>query len=320
MTDTQNALPAKGSKMAIRSLSAKPAPKQNTTQPTAVVGLATAPVKRGRLGAAQRILAIGCLGIAVVGSTGCTMTSGVCQAFQTSECLDDFMLGYRNRTLAEKAWHRHKKRFCDERFMREFKDGFISGYVDVASGGNGCIPAVAPRQYWGWRYQSGNGQQAINAWFKGYPLGVQAAEQDGVGHWQQIQTMGVVSQQFAPATSGDEAGLANPFYPEQEYIPVPDAVEDFDAAGLLDGASLEPPVMNFGQTFQQLPNEIVDDGSELVLQPHIARRPDAVETKISDTIDESATPTPVVIDDIFGSSSAPIFSESNSDQLPFSFE
>ena len=56
--------------MAIRSLSAKPAPKQNTTESTAVVGFATAPAKRGRLSAAKRMFAIGCLGIAVIGSTG----------------------------------------------------------------------------------------------------------------------------------------------------------------------------------------------------------------------------------------------------------
>jgi hypothetical protein len=270
------------------------------------------------------MLAIGCLGVAMVSSTGCSMTSVACQSFSPSECIDDFMVGYRNRTLAEKSWHWNKSRFCDERFKREFKDGFISGYVDVASGGNGCSPAIAPSQYWGWRYQSGNGQQAISAWFRAFPLGAQAAEQDGIGHWQQIRAQGIVSSQLAPATNGDEAGLANPFYPEQEYVPVPDAVEDFDGgaagSGLLEGASLAPPVMNFGQTFQQLPNEIVDDGSELVLQPQIARRSDAAATKISDTIDEASEPTPVVIDDIFGSSSAPIFSDSNSDQLPFSFE
>jgi hypothetical protein len=270
------------------------------------------------------MLAIGCLGVAMVSSTGCSMTSGVCQSFQPSECIDDFMVGYRNRTLAEKSWHWNKSRFCDERFKREFKDGFISGYVDVASGGNGCSPAIAPSQYWGWRYQSGNGQEAINAWFRAFPLGVQAAEQDGVGNWQQIRAQGVVTPQVVQATNEDEAGLSNPFYPEQEFVPVPDAVEDFDASaagsGLLDGVSLDPPETMFGQTYQQLPNEIIDDVSELVLQPQIAGRSDTAPTKISDTIDEAAEPTPVFIDEIFGSSSAPIFSDSNSDQLPFSFE
>ena len=122
----------------------------------------------------RRWLAAGCLGVMAIGSSGCSMTSAICKSIDTQECVDDFMISYRNRAMAEKAWHRNKHLFCDRRFLGAFKDGFLSGYAEVATGGTGCAPAVAPEEYWGWRYQSEIGQCAINAWYEGYPMGVRA--------------------------------------------------------------------------------------------------------------------------------------------------
>ncbi len=55
-------------------------------------------------------------------------------------------------------------------------------------GSEACTPAFAPRQYWGWKYQSAEGQQKVAAWYSGYPHGARAAEEDGIGNWTQIQT------------------------------------------------------------------------------------------------------------------------------------
>lgn len=85
--------------------------------------------------------------------------------------------------MAAKAWFREQDCHCNERYLDEFKAGFLQGYSDIANGADGCAPCVAPNQYWGWKYQSPGGQAAVDAWFAGYPIGVKAAEQDGVGYW-----------------------------------------------------------------------------------------------------------------------------------------
>ncbi len=98
-------------------------------------------------------LAIWCIGF-VGTSAGCRYTGRAIDAINKSECLDEFMIGYRNRAMAEKAWQCHKHLFRNQRYHREFKAGFIAGYLDVANGGAGCCPCIAPREFLGWRYQS----------------------------------------------------------------------------------------------------------------------------------------------------------------------
>jgi hypothetical protein len=319
--------PAKGSQMAIRALSASSAPTKNTTAATVVDGTA-ANLNRRELGVTARLLVIGCLGILVAGSTGCTLTSGVRRIFSTQECVDDFMVSYRNRALAEKAWYRLKDRFPKDRYSREFKDGFISGYVDIASGGYGCSPSVAPSRYWGWRYQSGHGQQAVNSWFHAFPLGVQAGEQDGVGNWQQIRTNGMASTNLViPATGGEGSEATNPFDIEEEFVPLPDTIETFDSgaagSGAFEGARTERTQPSLDLAVEQLPSAMVNDGPELelVMQPRVVGRLNAATVSVGNNMnDQALETTPVVIDDIFGSSSEPIFNDTDSSELPFTFE
>ncbi len=154
-------------------------------------------------------LSAGALGLCLSSIPGCTTTSGMVGAIGDGHCIDEFMIGYRNRALAEKAWHCQKHQFCNQQHSKEFKDGFMDGFMEVAGGGNGCVPAIAPKQYWGWRYQSAQGQGAVNSWFEGYPMGVRAAEQAGVGNWGQVSTAGYHNQtpQQTPPYGG-----SNPFY------------------------------------------------------------------------------------------------------------
>lgn len=311
--------------MAIRSISAVSAPKQNTTDTTTVVGSRSTRLA----GIAKRLLATSCLGLAVVSSTGCTISSGVCRAFNQSECIDEFMIGYRNKVMAEKAWHCNKHRFCDHRYANEFKDGFIQGYIDIASGGNGCVPAVAPKDYWGWRYQSSQGQAAVNAWFEGFPQGVQVAEQDGVGHWQSVSPMGMnpaaAMPVYTPINSGDDE-VTNPFYSEPEYIPVPTADEqddDADANPKSDDVDMEEAETVFNEAFRDFPVEveISDEDPELVSQLDVAKSHEAaIAARLADQMEEAPEAAAVVIDDIFGSSSTPVNTDSDSEELPFSFE
>ncbi len=101
------------------------------------------------------------------------------------------MVDYSNRALAERAWIERKERYCKFQYQQEFKDGFISGYLDVADGGDGCTPTIAPQKYWGWAYQTPHGQAATSNFFQGFPFGAKAAEEDGVGYWSAIPTSGL---------------------------------------------------------------------------------------------------------------------------------
>lgn len=165
----------------------------------------------------RRGLVAGCLALVISGASGCTITSNAYKQLHQHEALGDFMISHRNRVMAARAWYRQKHCFGGHHHMDELKAGFIEGYIAVAEGGNGCVPAIAPREYWGWRYQSANGQRAVNAWFAGYPLGAKAAEQAGIGHWSQIRPAGMVP----PAGDG---GLAKPG--AVEMVPTPFVEED----------------------------------------------------------------------------------------------
>ena len=301
--------------MAIRSTSANTAPEQNTAR----VNANERSSGRKRQSLATRLLAISCLGLAAIGSTGCVATNRWCRDFQ--ECIDESMVDYTNRALAEKAWFRHKHLYCEVQYLREFKDGFIQGYLDVATGGNGCTPLVAPSQYWGWRYQSPHGQTAVNAWFRGFPLGVKAAEEDGVGHWQNIPTSGVnqLVNPLAPPIYGN--GVNDPFAPNVPGVPVPEPV--IEGGETLDALPLDSPIEEIEiPEPQPLPEEDLStiptiespsDETELVLGS-AASDSEAIRATFGDESTDGPDDTTV-----FGvPANGPVQTESN--ELPFKFE
>lgn len=214
--------------MAIGSKSATDAPDQIKSN-HAVQPQGSAIRRRQIRTAFKRLMIAGCLGISAIGMTGCTLGSGACKGLAECDCIDDFMIGYRNRAMAEKAWHCRKANFCNTRYAREFKDGFIQGYMEVASGGSGCTPAMAPSAYHGWQYQSADGHSAVNAWFQGFPQGVRAAEEDGVGNWQSIgmsnyRQPAPLAPALVPAVAPGiaDSEISNPFYSDEIPAPEPD--------------------------------------------------------------------------------------------------
>jgi hypothetical protein len=261
------------------------------------------------------------------------MSSGVCRAFNKSDCVDDFMIGYRNRAMAEKAWHCNKHHFCDKQHAGAFKDGFIQGYAEVASGGNGCVPAVAPSEYWGWRYQSAQGQGAVNAWFEGFPMGVQAAEEAGVGHWQTVRPSGLVppaagSGAMTPGFPSSESEVTNPFYSEPKATRTSegDDSEGADKAQEQDEPEDEDMELKDGEgqdpeSVFHTPNDypVISDfnGSSDLVESHEA----AVAAKMGD---EPGEVSGVVVDDVFGSASGSVSDSepvsTDTEELPFSFE
>ncbi|MCM2373195.1 hypothetical protein [Aporhodopirellula aestuarii] len=151
-----------------------------------------------------------------------------------SECVDDFMIGHRNKVMATRAWLRVKHCYRGHRYQKDLRAGFIAGYLEVATGGSGCTPTVVSPQYWGWRHQSGNGQAAVNAWFEGFPLGVKAAEQDGIGHYNMIRLNAV------PHVTSNMTGSAAPTPAGPIPQPVPMGTNLPPGIKLGDGEMLVP--------------------------------------------------------------------------------
>lgn len=145
----------------------------------------------------KRLAILLVLGAGLVPFAGCSAWTGMSNSWKYNGGWNETMMKHRNKYSANKAWHSRKHHFCNEKHSREFARGFKDGYLDVADGGTGCTPAFPPRELWGWKYQSCEGQARVAAWFAGYPHGARAAEEDGIGHWNQIQTSSSIQQQYA---------------------------------------------------------------------------------------------------------------------------
>jgi hypothetical protein len=183
------------------------------------------------------LLQIGLVGL--VG--GCTSTNASLQSIFSGGCLDEAIEAHRNKTCALKAWFRREHNFCDEPYLRDFRDGFVAGYIAIAEGKPGCPPNVPPKNYWSWAYQSADGQARMAAWYRGYPYGVQAARDDGVSGWNHVQlgpefqtkaaspttasaSSPAGSPSAAPELNVNGQDLSNPFIaPEASILPQSDA-------------------------------------------------------------------------------------------------
>lgn len=134
------------------------------------------------------------------GSTGCSLVHNFGESFRYDNTWNDAAMKIRSRSMSARNWHRHKNRYCNEACLDDFCAGYRQGYEDVAAGrSNGCTPNFPPRDYWGWKYQSAEGQKKVSSWFAGYPHGARAAEEEGVGNWSQIQMSSNLQAQFVAA-------------------------------------------------------------------------------------------------------------------------
>lgn len=177
----------------------------------------------------QGTLLLACLMASLSCSTGCTLMHNAHKAMTHGSSWNEGVVVMRNRNWSSMAWHKRKHRFCGQRHMTDYCSGFRKGYEDVAGGSNGCTPAFPPQDYWGWEYQSGEGQARTSAWFAGYPEGARAAEEDGIGNWTHLQVGGM--QPSTTQTTGAQASggtvtptptsnsLPNPASPARTIIP-----------------------------------------------------------------------------------------------------
>ncbi len=90
--------------------------------------------------------------------------------------LQDFHYTVVNKTRAEYAWLKCTSMADRWNAGSDFAHGYKSGFYD-ASTGKGCVtPALPPPCYWSTKYQSCEGQQQIQCWYRGYQSGVAAAQ------------------------------------------------------------------------------------------------------------------------------------------------
>jgi hypothetical protein len=82
-----------------------------------------------------------------------------------NDTTESVILGWRNHVWSKRAWYQQRHLFAAHPYVVDFGEGFRAGYLDVAGGGDGCVPVLPPRKYWSWRYQSPEGQAKTNAWF-----------------------------------------------------------------------------------------------------------------------------------------------------------
>ncbi len=153
------------------------------------------------------------------GLPGCSTLHNGFKAMCNNGTWNESVLMIRNRNFSAKAWYRRKHHFCNEKYIKDFSAGFRAGYEDAANGVDDCTPAFPPKEYWGWQFQSAEGQGRTSAWFAGYPQGVRAAEEDGITHWNQLQ-MGAGLQALYPQNQTMPPNSAHAV-PMEEVLEVP---------------------------------------------------------------------------------------------------
>ena len=93
--------------------------------------------------------------------------------------MQDWQYQWTNKHRASVAYASHATAAERREQGSDYGDGFKKGFYD-ASTGRGCkTPAVPPPCYWAPKYQSIEGQECIQNWYRGYQCGVAAAEAAG---------------------------------------------------------------------------------------------------------------------------------------------
>src|SRR5262249_6488511 len=86
----------------------------------------------------------------------------------------------RNAALAEEAWANFVGALPDGQYSPDFAVGFKAGFEDyLFAGGNGEPPVVPPRGYWKPEFESPQGQEMMQDWFRGYRHGAAVAKDGG---------------------------------------------------------------------------------------------------------------------------------------------
>lgn len=120
----------------------------------------------------------------VLALIGCSMGVG-CRAGRPLAVNEAMLVSYRDMVWAKRAYNLRYGN-CERPYGEHYYNGFCAGYADVCNGGDGYVPALPPSAYRTPSFQSPDGAQCVNAWFEGYPAGVEAAKQEKVGNFNNV--------------------------------------------------------------------------------------------------------------------------------------
>ena len=152
-----------------------------------------------------------CVFALLVASSGC---------YTVREDIDDCIMEKRLKYQARSAWSDAKSSCNDVEYRSHFQDGFEAGYLNVAQGGDGRPPILAPAKYRSWWYQNEVGNPEAMSWLDGYSYGAMNAEQNGVGQTQRVVTSLPPSAMHRGRGSQRALEAINP---DQVLPPQPDA-------------------------------------------------------------------------------------------------
>ncbi|MBL8890130.1 MAG: hypothetical protein JNL67_09135 [Planctomycetaceae bacterium] len=123
---------------------------------------------------------------AALNAAGCSSGLGLSSPYSSGP-RDMLSSRWRDHVWANRAYETRLANSSTERaFESDFRRGFVAGYQSISQGGDGTVPAMPPRKYWGSQYLSPDGQAKAKAWFEGFPAGVQAAQADGIDAYRDI--------------------------------------------------------------------------------------------------------------------------------------
>ena len=162
--------------------------------------------------------------VATMASSGCSLFRGLNDYILYNDSCDEAVLDWRNHVWSWQAWRARQHMFTGQQQFYSFGEGFRDGYKAVAAGGDGCPPAIPPRQYWSYSYQTPEGQMKVAAWFAGYPYGVQAAREDGAGGYRDIQIAGTAGAMHSSSYANGQCPTCQETHLAPEGA-VPEAIE-----------------------------------------------------------------------------------------------
>ncbi len=110
------------------------------------------------------------------------------------------IIGYRDTVWAKRAYNLRYGN-CERPYEEHFRAGFCAGFISMANGEDGYVPALPPQEYRGFEFQSADGTQCVNSWFEGYPEGVAAAKKEKVGTYHDV----LISRMIDTAIKQDNA-------------------------------------------------------------------------------------------------------------------
>jgi len=102
--------------------------------------------------------------------------------------LTDFQYEQTQRSRARTAWRDHGKGFSIAGYSKDYECGWKDGFYDVATGGKGCPPVVAPCKYWKPSQILEDCDRARNAYYNGFQDGVACALRYPQTHYLKLWT------------------------------------------------------------------------------------------------------------------------------------